>query len=58
MLSKGNDIKWNLEARKYFEYIKVALTATPASQSRLHEIIHSVFIRLKAYDCQRPVEEI
>jgi hypothetical protein len=26
MLRKGNEIKWNPEARKYFEYIKVVLT--------------------------------
>jgi hypothetical protein len=29
MLRKGNKIKWNLEARKSFEYIKVALTKAP-----------------------------
>jgi hypothetical protein len=29
MLRKGNEIKWNLEAKKYFEDIKVALTKAP-----------------------------
>jgi hypothetical protein len=29
MLRKGNKIKWNLEANKSFEYIKVVLTKSP-----------------------------
>jgi hypothetical protein len=29
MLRKGNEIKWNPEARNSFEYIKVALTRSP-----------------------------
>ena len=29
MLRKGNEIKWNLEAKKSFEDIKVALTKNP-----------------------------
>jgi hypothetical protein len=29
MFRKGNGIKWTLEARKSFEYIKVALTKAP-----------------------------
>ena len=33
MLRKGNEIKWNPEAKKYFEYIKVALTKDPVLAS-------------------------
>jgi hypothetical protein len=33
MLRKGNEIKWNLEAKKYFEDIKVALTRAPVLAS-------------------------
>lgn len=33
MLKKGNEIKWILEARKYFEDIKVALTKAPVLAS-------------------------
>jgi hypothetical protein len=29
MLRKGNEIKWNLKAKKYFEYIKVEMTRSP-----------------------------
>jgi hypothetical protein len=29
MLRKGNEIKWNPEAKKYFEDIKVALPKSP-----------------------------
>jgi hypothetical protein len=29
MLRKGNDIKWNMEAKNYFEYINGALTKSP-----------------------------
>jgi hypothetical protein len=33
MLRKGNEIKWNPEAKKYFEYIKMALTKSPVLAS-------------------------
>jgi hypothetical protein len=33
MLRKGNEIKWNPEAKKYFEDIKVALTKSPVLAS-------------------------
>jgi hypothetical protein len=33
MLKKENEIKWILEARKYFEDIKVALTKAPVLAS-------------------------
>jgi len=33
MLRKGNEIKWNLEAKKYFEYIKVSLNRAPLLDS-------------------------
>jgi hypothetical protein len=33
MLRKGNEIKWNPEAKKYFEDIKVALTKAPVLAS-------------------------
>jgi hypothetical protein len=33
MLRKGNEIKWNSEAKKYFEDIKVALTKSPVLAS-------------------------
>jgi hypothetical protein len=33
MLKKGNEIKWNREAKKSFEYIKVALTKSPVLAS-------------------------
>jgi hypothetical protein len=33
MLRKGNKIKWNLEANKSFEDIKVALTKSPVLSS-------------------------
>jgi hypothetical protein len=29
MLRKGNEVKWTLEARNYFDQIKQALTAAP-----------------------------
>jgi hypothetical protein len=58
MLRKGNEIKWNLEANKSFEYIKIALTKAPcADQPRLHERLHLVFICLRAYNCRRVVTE-
>jgi hypothetical protein len=33
ILRKGNEIKWTHEARKLFEYIKVALTKSPVLAS-------------------------
>jgi hypothetical protein len=33
MLKKGNEIKWNPEAKKYFEDIKVVLTKSPVLAS-------------------------
>jgi hypothetical protein len=33
MLRKGSEIKWTPKARKYFEYIKVALTKAPVLTS-------------------------
>jgi hypothetical protein len=58
MLRKGNEIKWNPEAKKSFEDIKVALTKAPVLASpRLHERFHLVFIHLRAYHCRRVVTE-
>jgi hypothetical protein len=33
MLREGNEIKWNLEAKKSFEYIKVDLNKSPVLAS-------------------------
>jgi hypothetical protein len=45
MLRKGNEIKWNPESRRSFEYIKVALTKSPVLSSQISRRISS---------CSRP----
>jgi hypothetical protein len=55
MLINFNNIKWNPEDRKSFEYIKIRLTKADQSshivQPRIHEGLHLVFIRLREYHC-------